>query len=379
MAILLLSCKKDPPISEQISDEFQKNYGGANDDFGKSLLVHSNEDIYVVGSTQSMGAGQKDVLVIKTDARGNTIWTKTFGGTSNDEANEIIATADGNLLIVGTTASFGAGGTDVYLVKIDTSGALLWQKDFGGSADESAEDVMISSDGAFLIYGITSSFGNGLRDAYLLKVDVEGTLLWSKTYGGAADDGGVSLCNAESGNIVLFGFTDNLPAIARDLIVIKINNAGDSLNSWLYGGTEYEQAESIEPTTDGNFILAGHTASFGHIDHNMYCLKISNNGTLLWENNFGGIEHDGVEHGRQCNDGGYIFAGRTLSFANHYEQMYLLKTDEAGTIAWQKDIGGIDDDAAYNIVETKGYYILVGNTKSVTNGNNDVFLVKIIK
>ena len=100
---------------------------------------------------------------------------------------------------------------------------------------------------------------------------------------------------------------------------------------------------------------------------------------MLCENNFGGIEHDGVEHGRQCNDGGYIFAGRTLSFANHYEQMYLLKTDEAGTIAWQKDIGGIDDDAAYNIVETKGYYILVGNTKSITNGNNDVFLVKIIK
>ena len=375
----LLSCEKDPPIPEQLSSEFQLNIGGANDDFGKSLLEMPNGDIYAVGSTQSYGAGQKDVFVIKTDTKGNIIWTKTFGGAANDEANEIILTTDGMLLIAGTTASFGAGGNDVYLIKLDTAGTMLWQQQFGGSADESAEDVVLAADGNFMISGITSSFGNGLRDAYLLKVNAAGTLIWSKTYGGALDDGAISICNADAGNMLLFGFSDNFPAVARDMIVIKINTAGDSLNSWLYGGSDYEQAVSIEPTADGNFILSGHTASFGHIDHNMYCLKISGIGHLLWEKNYGGDAHDGVEHGRQCNDGGYIFAGRTVSFANHFEQMYLLKTDEAGNMEWQKNIGGIDDDAAYNIVETKDHFILVGNTKSITNGNNDVFLVKIKK
>ena len=143
-AIPLLSCEKDPPIPEKLSSEFQLNVGGANDDFGKSLLELPNGEIYAVGSTQSYGAGQKDVYVIKTDTKGNIIWTKTFGGTANDEANEIILTTDGMLLIAGTTASFGAGGNDVYLIKLDTAGTLLWQQQFGGSADESGEDVVLA-------------------------------------------------------------------------------------------------------------------------------------------------------------------------------------------------------------------------------------------
>lgn len=380
LLVTIISCKKDPPIPELKPTEFEKNYGGANDEFGRAVLSYSNGgDLYVVGSTQSFGVGQKDVYVIKTDSKGNVIWTKTFGGSADDEANEIIRTADGNLLIVGNTASYGAGGTDIYLLKIDTTGAMLWQKQYGGSANESGEDVTIAADGNYLINGITASYGSGLRDIYLVKVNTSGTPIWEKTYGGTADDGGISLCNTDSGDIMLYCFTDNYGALNRDCYVMKVNSIGDSLNSTLYGGAEYEQAVSIEPTTDGNFILLGHTASFGFIEHNMYALKIMENGTIIWEKNYGGAQHDGGEHGMQCSDGGYIFAGRTSSFLNNFEQAYLVKTDEEGNMQWQKDFGGTDDDAGYNLTETNDSYIIVGNTKSVSNGNNDVFLVKIIK
>jgi hypothetical protein len=380
LSIALISCQKDPPIPDLKPSEFQKNYGGAAEDLGKAVLEYSNGDLYIAGSTQSSGAGGKDVFIIKTDKNGNKIWSKTIGGAADDEAMEIIRSSDGGLLIIGYTASYGAGGTDVFLIKIDTSGALLFQKYFGGAGNELGEDILQTADGNYMINGVTNSSGSGLRDVYIIKVNASGTLLWSKTFGGTADDGGSSLCNADSGNVMLFNYTDNYGALNRDMYVIKISSTGDSLNSWLYGGAEYEEAQSIERTTDGNFLLFGHTASYGHIDHNMYGLKISGNGTVLWQNNYGGTIHDGGEHGKQCNNGGYILAGRSFSFDdNFFEQMYLVKTDEAGNTQWQKNIGGANDDAAYNMTETNDAYLLVGNTKSITNGNNDVFLVKILK
>ena len=343
------------------------------------MVEYSNGDLYIAGFTQSFGAGGKDVYIIKTDDKGNEIWSKTFGGTANDEAMEIICSSDGGLIILGSTASYGAGGTDMFLIKIDTTGALLWQKYFGGSGNELGEDILKTPDGNYLINGVTNSSGSGLRDIYVIKVDPNGTLLWSKTYGGPADDGGSSLCNADSGNVMLFNYTDNYGALNRDMYVIKINSSGDSLNSWLYGGAEYEEAQSIERTNDGNYILFGHTASFGHIEHNMYGLKISGNGVILWQNDYGGSIHDGGEHGKQSGSGGYILVGRSYSFDNNFEQMYMVKTNEAGSVQWQKNVGGSDDDAAYNIAETEDAYLLIGNTKSITNGNNDVFLVKILK
>lgn len=379
VCVSFLSCKKDPPIPELLPNEFQLNYGGAAEDLGKAVLEYNNGDLYIAGSTASYGVGLNDMFVIKTDAKGKKIWSKAYGGIADDEGTELIMMADGNLLVLGTTSSNGAGAKDIFLLKIDTSGAILWQKYFGGSGDETGEDLMMTSDGNYMITGVTTSFGSGLRDIYVIKINDSGTLLWSKTFGGTADDGGSSLCQAPAGDVMLFNYTDNYGAINRDLYVIRINSSGDSLSSWLYGGNEYEEAQSIEPTADGNFILFGHSASFGHIEHNMYALKISGTGTILWENNYGGMFHDGGEHGRQCMGGGYVLAGRTSSYGNGFEQMYLLKTDEGGNLQWQKDIGGTEDDAAYNIMETDEAYFLVGNTRSVTNGNNDVFLAKIIK
>jgi hypothetical protein len=379
LSLLALSCKKDPPIPDLKPSEFQKNYGGSNDEFGKAVLEYPNGDLYVVATTNSFGYGQNDVYVIKTDAKGNTIWTKFFGGTGDDEPNEIIQDADGNLLIIGTTDSYGAGSKDIYLLKIDTTGAMLWHKEFGGVADEIGEDITIADDGNYQITGMTASFGNGLRDVYLIKTNTSGTVIWSKTYGGALDDGGISLCKGSSGNLMLYCFTDNFGALNRDTYVIKVNSAGDSLDSWLYGGADYEQAVSISPTTDGNFVICGHTASFGHPEHNVYALKIAENGAVLWEKDYGNSFHDGAERGEQSDDGGFVFAGRSNSFGNNYEQVYIVKTDASGNLQWQKDIGGSEDDAGYNMVETDDSYIIVGNTLSVTNGNNDVFLVKILK
>jgi len=377
--LLLSSCEKDPVIPDLKPAEFQKNYGGSNNEYGKAVLEYSNGDLFIIGSTESFGAGQKDVYLIKTDAKGNTIWTKTFGGSGNDDPNEIIVASDGNLFILGNTDSYGAGGNDIYLIKIDTAGNLLWQRQYGGSSEEVGEDIVIAPDGNYLINGITASFGNGLRDIYLLKIDPAGTVIWTKTYGGTLDDGGISLCNSDSGNIMLFNFTDNFGSFNRDCYVMKVNSIGDSLGAWIYGGSEYEQAVSIENTFDGNFILAGHTASFGHIEHNVYALKIDDQGNILWEKNYGETFHDGAERGLQAKDGGYVFAGRTSSFGNNYEQAYLVKTDAAGNFQWQKDFGGNDEDSGYNMTETNDSYIIVGNTKSITNGNNDVFLIKILK
>jgi hypothetical protein len=283
------------------------------------------------------------------------------------------------LLLAGSTQSLGAGANDVFLLKTDLDGAILWQQTYGGSGDDYPEDLMQSADGSILVTGITSSYGAGLKDIYLLKLDSSGDSIWTRTYGGPLDDGGASLAPGDSGKIMLFNYTDNYGAVNRDWYLLQVDENGDSISSALIGTAEYEEAQSIERTSDGNFILYGHSAGFGNIEHNTFAAKVNVSGGVLWQNVYGGAQHDGGEHGLQTDDGGYIFAGRSASFGNNSEQGFIVKTDAGGSMLWHRDVGGDADDSFYNMLETEDAWFFVGNTQSFTNGNNDVFLVKIIK
>lgn len=372
------SCEKDPPIPEMEIGAFQKNYGGVSDDHGYAVAEGLAGDLYIAGYSSNYGALMADGLLMKTDQNGNLSWAKVYGGAGIEMFREIITTNDGNLLMVGISTSFSAN-SEIYIVKADTAGNMIWEKNYGGAPYSGAEDVLQHPDGSFLIAGTRRDSTVGFHNIYIMKLNALGDTLWTKTYGDTLADGGASIALDNSGNIMLLAYTDNYGSVNRDLYLMKLNSNGDSLNSWLYGSGEYEEAQSIEKCSDGNFIIFGHTAGFGHIEHNTYALKVDPNGSILWERNYGGVNHDGGEHGKQSSDGGYIFAGRTSSFGNFYEQTYLFKTDASGNMTWQKDIGGSRDDNAYNMIETATSYITVGSTNSITNGNNDVFLVKIPK
>ena len=177
--------------------------------------------------TESYGAGNKDAFLIKTDASGDSLWTKTFGGSKFDLGNSVQQTNDGGYIVTGRTASFGAGSLDVYLIKTDGNGDSLWTKTFGGSSFDLGFSVQQTTDGGYIIIGGTDSYGNGDRDVYLIKTDVNGDLIWTKTFGGPDFDLGTSVQQITDGGYIILGGTNSFGNGDRDLLFIKADGNGN--------------------------------------------------------------------------------------------------------------------------------------------------------
>ncbi|MDH5186801.1 MAG: hypothetical protein OEW70_07050, partial [candidate division WOR-3 bacterium] len=203
---------------------WRRNYGGNRVESGRS--VQQTTDGYIVtGYTNSFGNGGYDVYLIKTDANGDTIWTRTFGGSADDWGRSVQQTTDG-YIITGYTKSSGAGGYDVYLIKTDANGEHIWSMPFGGSADDQGYSVQQTLDGGYIITGYTKSLGAGGSDVYLIKTDANGDKLWEKTFGGSSDDGGYSI-QRHYDSYIITGYTNSSGAGGADVYLIKTDANGN--------------------------------------------------------------------------------------------------------------------------------------------------------
>jgi hypothetical protein len=200
--------------------EWEKTFGGTKSDWGYSVQQTRDGGYIIVGWTESFGAGGLDVYLIKVDANGNMQWSKTFGG--GDGGSSVQQTRDGGYIIVGWTRSFGAGLADVYLIKVDANGNMQWSKTFGCRGDDRGYSVQQTSDGGYIIVGYTESYGAGGEDVYLIKVDANGNMQWSKTFGGSGDDGGSSVQQTSDGGYIIVGWTRSFGAGWYDVYLIKL-------------------------------------------------------------------------------------------------------------------------------------------------------------
>lgn len=296
-----------------------KTYGGAADDFGHSVQQTTDGGYIIAGKTNSFGLGNADVLLIKTDSIGGVLWTKTYGGPGYDFGWSVQQTNDGGYIVTGLYNSF-----DVYLIKVDSFGNQTWTKNIGSANYDVGISVVQTFDGGYVVVGNTS-FGAGDLDVYLIKLDSSGNVLWSKTFGGSGGDVGTCIKQTNNGGFIISGFTNSFGAGNYDFYLIKTNEAGDMDWSRTYGGPLYELSYSLELTTSGNFIIAGHTGL--QFNNDVYLIMVDYFGNLLWTKTFG-VNGDSRSQGVvQANDGGYIVVGKTgLSTSN----LYIVKTDTYG-------------------------------------------------
>ena len=355
---------------------FQSTFGGDSLDIGNSVQQTTDGGYIITGSTGSYGNGDSDVYLLKTDANGDSLWAKTFGGANEDFGSSLELTLDGGYIIVGRT-TYGNLDKDVYLIKTDANGDSLWTKTYGGSSVDFGLFVVQTLDSGYIITGATESFGNGGRDIYLIKTDANGDSLWTTTFGGSVFDVGNCVQQTTDGGYIIIGGTNSFGNGDRDAYLIKTDEDGVEQWNQTFGGTAYDVGNSVQQTTDGGYIITGRTGSYGSGDKDVYLIKTDANGDSLWTKTFGGSAFDLGTSVKQTPDGGYIISGGTNSFGNGERDVYLIKTDGNGTELWNKTFGGSSVDIANSLQLTSdGGYIIIGFTEYQGNGDRDLLLIK---
>lgn len=363
-------------ISTKAPITFNKIYGGSENDWAYAVKQTSDGGYILAGSTHSYGAGIEDVWLVKTDMNGNMVWDKTFGGSNVDVVASVQQTSDGGYILAGWTVSFGTGG-DAWLLKTDGDGNEVWNHTFGKeNTPDLVMDVQQTRDGEYVLVGSTD-LGGGIYDAWLIKTDEDGNKIWDYTFGENGNDQAKAVQQTSDGGYIIAGSFGSPVNGYEDFWLIKTDENGIMAWDTTFGGSSGDIAYAVQQTIDGGYIIAGSTVSFGAGHADFWLVKTDENGNMLWDRTYGGSDQDYAYGMRQTSDGGYIIAGYTFSFGAGHSDAWLIKTDVNGVALWDKTFGGSEWDYVYDIQQTSdGGYILVGSTGSFGAANDDVWLVK---
>lgn len=353
------------------------NFGGSFNESGCAAIQLSDGDIVMIGSTYSYGAGDHDIYLIKTDSTGILQWAQTFGGAGTDYGYDLVETSDGGLILVGSTRSFGAGGRDVYLIKTDSGGIEQWSKTYGGTSNDEGFSVREVYDKGFAICGTTASYGtNG--DIYLIRTDSLGDSSWTKTYGGSAGEAGAAVRITSDSGFVLVGTTGSYGAGYSSIYLIRTDSIGDTVWTANYGGSRADLGFTVEETTDLGFIIGGATAPTGANFYDAYIIKTDSLGVTAWDSAYGGVYEDRAYSIKETSDGGYIIGGTTEGSGARKIDIYILKIDGGGNTEWDNSYGGPETDKCLSLIlDIDDNYLALGTTYSISNGGSDLCLLKI--
>ena len=348
----------------------------------------------------------------------NTI--QTFGGSKNDVINSIVATNDGGYAVLGYTQSNNFDivnksneSFDFWVMKFSSEDQILWNRTFGGSDDDRGVDIVATNDGGFAILGAASSSdlevsqNAGSHDFWMLKITAEGTVMWEKSFGFSGSDKGISLTNTADNGFLLTGVLDvsasggqgNSKGTQRhsggDVWVLKLSSNGTLEWSTYFGGSFTDTPFGVVETSNNEYIIAASSDSEDfNISNNkgtydFWVFRITSEGTLVWEKNFGGSEIDEARAIAAADDGNFIIVGDTrsadvdVSNNNGAADIWVLKISPEGILIWEKTIGATGFDAARSISKMQDNgFLISGSSRSSTagfinQGQNDAFLFKI--
>jgi len=353
------------------AEPFAATYGGDKSDEGNELLQTADGGYVVVGSTTSFGAGGEDAWLLKLNADGTTAWTKTYGGTEDDRAHSIVQTDDGGFVVAGHTRSFGSGLADAWLLKLNSAGGIVWEKTYGGTGTDIALDIVRAEGGGFVVAGQTDSSGAGSTDIWVIKLDDDGDVVWQKTYGGTDSDHARDIQQTVDGGYVVAGSTSSF---GSDAWILKLEGDGSLEWNGLYGGPDTDEANAIQETGDGGYVVAGASRSQA-TGYKAWVLKLAANGSVDWQK---GYSPPGRAQAIILTaDGGYAVAGSTGFFSVYGDEAWMLKLNADGGLAWDMAYGGTGVDEALGIQQTaEGGYVLVGKSTSYGAGEEDAWVIK---
>ena len=347
-------------------------YGGYDVDYAMGIAKTADGGYMVAGLTRSYGAGGADAYLVKIDSAGFHKWEKFYGDAGDEIFNDIISVYDGNFVAVGSTTSFGSGYLDAYIMKVDATGNCIWSKSVGGADYDFFDAVIEAADRSIFAAGATRSFGTGNYDFYLVKFDKDWNLNWQKNYNrtGSSLDQAHSIAYSSDGGFLLGGESSSY----YYLIKTDFNGAKQwEIHNIDFG---YSTIRCIKRTPDNGYILTGEKKILG-TNYDLFLTKINASGSEVWSYNFGGPYFDTGRRIEVLSDG-YLIAGELGMPTIGDTQCYLVRTDINGGLLWQKDYGGALFDTAYGLVRADDNgYVFAGRTFSFGFGSpGDMLILK---
>lgn len=418
VAFLGTSCNSE---SEQIDNDielqnvaFIKTLGGSLNDSGQAITKKTDGGYTILGYTQSQDLDildkqddSFDFWVLNYDSNDNLSWAKTYGGSEDDKGNDIIQTQDNGFAILGSSqsnngdATENQGSLDYWILKLNSQGAIIWQKSFGFSGADFGLSLIQTQDSGFLITGeldVTASNGEGNSDGqraqlhaggdyWAIKLNGAGQLEWSRYFGGTFTDTALSVIETDDQHFILAGLSDSFDIDitgnkgSYDFWVVKIDANGALVWEKSFGGTEVDEAKAVITSNDGGFIVAGNTRSNNSdISNNkgaadVWIIKIDSEGNLIWEKTFGGSSFDTANSISKTEDNGYIIAGNSRSSDFDLTQnqgqndAWVIKITNEGSLVWQQSIGGSNIDFATDAIELNNQNIIIVGESNSNDGN----------
>jgi hypothetical protein len=349
---------------------FQKTYGygTGGGDYGRWVEQTNDSGFIIAGSTHSIGAGGNEGYLLRTDANGDTLWTKTYGGTGWEELFSVHQNTDNGFIVSGVTASFGASGSnDAYVIRTNANGDTLWTRVYGGALDELAWSVDQTNDGGFIVAGETKSAGAGGRDVFAVRTDANGDTIWTRAYGGIGEDVAYSVEQTNDNGFVFCGLTRSFTTGATGIYVIKTDGNGDTLWTRSINGSVYNNGQTIKQTDDNGYIITA------YLSGDMGLIKLDSTGNVEWAKAYGRAGDDYPLNAEQTTDGGYFICGSINLGVSGPAYAYLVRTDANGDSLWTKAFNITQAYAGSGAVTNDGGFIIASHY-SVT-GN--VYLIKV--
>lgn len=411
-------------VAQTIHTSFAKTYGGSKNESAQSIVSTSDGGYLILGYTQSNDGDiidakteiQYDFWLLKFDSNDQLEWQKTIGGAKDDKGYKIITTSDNGFLLIGSGKSDyieNQGFEDIWAIKIDSLGNVLWGKSFGYAGMDVGYAGIETSDGGFLVTGlldVSASGGEGKSaqfqrhaggDYWAIKLSNQGDIIWKNYFGGSNTDTCYDVVETEDG-FLLVGSSDSEDVDVTnnkgsyDIWLVKLDLNGHLIWEKSLGGREIDAAHTILKTNDNHFLLVGETRSSDaditqqHGGADMWILKITNQGQVLWQKTYGGTNFDLAKSAVQSSDGNFLIVGNSRSndedvTENHGQNdVWILKINQSGRLLWEKSIGGSDIDLGLDLIELdNGNIIIVGESNSndfdisENKGFTDALIIKL--
>jgi hypothetical protein len=366
-------------IWAQPEEEWNRTFGGPGHEVGGPISATQDGGYVLTGMTESYGAGNGDLWLLKVDCNGSKVWDQTFGGGGVDVGESVQETEDGGLVVAGYTTSFGAGGNDAWLLKTGSDGNEEWDETFGGPEDDAAWSVVEAGDGGYILLGYTDSYGIGKFDVWLLKTDAEGVEEWNRTFGGPSDDEGMAVAETSDDGFIIAGRTDSYGVGGFDAWLIKADAEGNEIWKRTFGGAKQDCICSVQETDDG-YIAAGFTDSFGSGEYEVWLLRTDSGGVELWNKTIGISVGDFGNSIQATEDGGYLVTGWTSTDGARAspDDALLMKTDSEGWVEWMALLGGDGTQSGISVLQAEdGHIVVSGFSNRGGAGGFDLWMTKL--